>query len=106
MSCPFTKCAKFIVRYQTIQSLVPSSPGWTFPAFVLMGIANIICAVALFQWKKWAFWGVVTITIVGFIISLSTGFSVFHAALGFLSVAILYGVLQIGGENKGWTQLE
>ncbi len=91
---------------EAISGYMPSLPGWTFPAFVLTGIANILCAVALFQWKKWGFWGVVAVSVVTFVINLSIGFSALHAALGFLGVAILYGVLQIGGDKKGWPQLE
>jgi len=30
----------------------PSAPGWAFPMLGVMGIANVVCAVALFQWKK------------------------------------------------------
>jgi hypothetical protein len=41
-----------------------------------------------------------------FALNLAIGVSIPQAIMGLAGIAILYGVLQIGGENKGWAQLE
>jgi hypothetical protein len=40
------------------------------------------------------------------IINLALGLGIFQSAVGLIGIAVLYGVLQIGKENKGWPQLE
>jgi hypothetical protein len=84
----------------------PSAPGWAFPVLAIAGIVNVICAIALFQWKKWGFSGVIATTVVTFVVNLIIRLNVLRALFGFVGIAILYGVLQIGKERKGWTQLE
>ena len=84
----------------------PAAPGWAFPILALCGIVNVVCAIALLGWKKWGFFGFVVTAIVIFAINLMTGLSIARALLGLVSIAILFLVLQIGEEKKGWTQLE
>ena len=31
----------------------PNAPDWAFPVLEVIGIANVVCVVALFKWKKW-----------------------------------------------------
>ena len=81
-------------------------PSW---ALVVMGIGavfNLICAIALFKWKKWAFWGFVVSSIVAFFVNLLIGIGIGQSLLGLVGIALLYGVLHIGKENKGWPQLD
>jgi hypothetical protein len=80
-------------------------PGWVIPVSVIGVVFTVVCAGALFKWKKWGFWGYCAISVVAFIINISFGLGVTSFA-GLVGVAILYGVLNIGGENKGWSQLE
>jgi hypothetical protein len=40
------------------------------------------------------------------VVNLAIGVSLGLALLGFVGVAILYGVLQIGGCESGWNQLD
>lgn len=84
----------------------PSAPIWAFNVLAAMGIVNTVCAVALFQWKKWGFFGFIATSAVTFVINLMVGLSTMKALLGLSGFAVLYGVLQIGKENKGWTHLE
>ena len=81
-------------------------PKWAFPVMIVAGIFNLVCAIALFRWKKWGFWGAVASGVVVFFINLSIGVQPGFALAGLLGVAILYGVLHIGKENKGWSQLD
>ena len=89
-----------------IRQSVPSAPAWAFTALAVAGIVNVVCAIALFQWKKWGFFGFVAMAVLAFAVNLMIGLSIVQALFGFLGVAILYGVLQIGNEDKGWPQLE
>ena len=67
---------------------------------------NIVCLVALYQWKKWGFYGAVASGLLWFVVTLAIGFPIVPAVIGLVGFAVLYGVLQIGGDKKGWTQLE
>jgi hypothetical protein len=71
-----------------------------------IGLINLACAIALFSWKKWGFWGFATTSLVTLFLNLYLGIGIGPSLLGLVGIAILYGVLQIGNENKGWPQLE
>ncbi|MCJ7670307.1 MAG: zinc-ribbon domain-containing protein [Dehalococcoidia bacterium] len=73
--------------------------------FIVLLIFNIICLIALFKWKKWGFWGVVVCIIIGVCLTLYLGLGP-ESFSGLVGLAVLYGVLQVGKENKGWPQLE
>jgi len=73
--------------------------------FVVLLIFNIIWLIALFKWKKWGFWGAVVCVIVGVCLNLYLGLGPVSFS-GLVGLAVLYGVLQIGKENKGWPQLD
>lgn len=89
-----------------VRQYYPTAPSWAFPALTLGGILNIVFLIALFRWKKWGFWGSVAIYPLGFIVNLQVGVDVGQLLVGMSGLAILFGVLHIGKENKGWPQLE
>ena len=73
----------------------------------LLSAANVVFLVMLYQWKKIGFWGFVGTSIVTFIILLSTGSGIGQFLFGLVSIAILYGVLQIKRNNvTAWENLE
>jgi hypothetical protein len=78
----------------------------TFVVLAIISVLNVTCAVALLRWKKWGFYGILGISVVTFIINLSIGINIVSALMGFIGIAILYGVLNMGGENKAWGRLE
>ena len=90
-----------LVRYNS-----PNLPAWSLPTLAVIGLCNVVFFIALFLWKKWAFYAFIASAVVTFIINLSIGENPIASLFGLCGVAILYGVLQIGGVNKGWTQLE
>jgi hypothetical protein len=90
----------------TIQRTVPGIPLWTIIVLGVLAVFNLICAIGLFKWKKWGFWGFIFSSIVTLIVNLTAGLGVGQSLSGLLGVAILYGVLHIGKENKGWPQLD
>ena len=81
-------------------------PGWYIPVMVVMAIINVIGAVLLFKWKKIGFWLFCATTVIGFFINMAAGLGFLPSLQGLIGLPILYGVLNIGGVNKGWPQLE
>ena len=84
--------------------------GISYPIIVLLGImciVNVVSSVLVFQWKKIGFWGFIFTSISGLIINLSIGLGIVTSLLGLVSIAILYGVLQIKKKNvTTWENLE
>jgi len=69
-------------------------------------IANVVFLVALSEWKKWGFLGYVGTNILIMVSGLIKGWHLGRFLLQVLWVLILYALLQIGKEKRGWTQLE
>ena len=79
--------------------------GWVKGLDIGLSLWIAICAGALFLWKKWGFYGFVLAAVIS--IALNVALKQYLYILSpVISVAILYGILQIGGANRGWTQLE
>ena len=73
----------------------------------IIGIANIVFSVMLFQWKKLGFWGFIITSIGALIINLSIGLGIGQSLFGLGGIAILYGVLQIKKDSiTAWENLE
>ena len=85
---------------------MPNAPAWAFPAFIVICIANVVFSIALFQWKKWGFFGFLGTTILSSVVSLRTGVPIFHVAAGAVGFLILCGFLGMGGDKNAWAQLE
>jgi hypothetical protein len=96
----------YLLASSTIKSNLPNAPAWTVPTLTVASLANVVFSVALFQWKKWGFFGFVGTSVLVFVINLKIRQSIGGVLLGVLGVGMLYAVLQIGNEKKGWTQLE
>jgi hypothetical protein len=58
------------------------------------------------MWKKWAFYGFAVTTVLALGVNLSVGLGIGRSLIGLVGIAVLYGVLQIGEQKKGWNQLE
>ncbi len=85
----------------------PGIPPWAFVVLGVFAVFNLICAIALFKWKRWGFWGFIICSVVALIVNLIVGMGITQSLFGgVVSVALLYGVLHIGKENKGWPQLD
>ena len=96
----------YLLGSQVIQKSVPQAPMWAIMVLGVVSAFNVICAIAIFNWKKWGFWGFVLTSLVALYINLTIGLGIGNSLLGLVGVAVLYGVLQIGKENKGWSQLD
>jgi hypothetical protein len=80
--------------------------GWYFPIMIALAVLSIVFVFALFGWKKWGFWGLLGVS------AMKVGLEVWAGGRGFgvlagviISMLILFGVLNLGRENKGWPQL-
>ena len=89
-----------------VASGIQTSRGWLIPVLAALAAVNVACAVAIFLWKKWGFYGFAATSAVAFVVNLALGINFVQALFGLIGLAILYGVLQIGSANKGWPQLD
>jgi hypothetical protein len=96
----------YIVGVGFIKQSLPNAPAWTFPVLAAAATLNVVFAVALLRWKKWGFFGFVATSTLALCVNLTIGVNIAQVILGLAGIAILYGVLHIGNEKKGWTQLE
>lgn len=85
-------------------------PAWFFMILMSLAAFSIIGAAALFAWRKWGFWcflasNVVMLTLNIVFMSSDTISIILQVAAYSLMALILFGVLHIGRENKGWPQL-
>ena len=82
-------------------------PTWAIPVLILLLVFEIICILALFAWKKWGFWGFCAVNVIGLIVDIGLGIDMVWPSIAVLvSIAILFGVLHIGQDDKGWPQLD
>lgn len=96
----------YLAQPDAIRAAVPGAPAWSVYALAGLGVFNLVCVAALFMWKKWAFWGFCVSAALAFIANLSFGIGLGPSLVGLAGPAVLFGVLQIGGDRKGWPQLE
>jgi hypothetical protein len=89
-----------------IARATPGFPIWVAYVIPVLAIANVIFAIGLFKWKMWGFYGFLVTSLITLCLNLYAGVNPLQAVLGLIGIAVLYGVLQIGGDKKGWTQLE
>jgi len=83
----------------------PNRAEWAIPVSFIMQIFSLICVIQIFHWRKWGFWGLCALYLANFILYLK--YDVRPPLIGpILAIVVLYGVLHIGKENKGWTQLK
>ncbi len=99
------EASRQIFLHQELAEMYPQAPEWVFTGLILVALAKVACAVALFLWKKWGFWGFLLFSLAGVLLYFQLGMGL-PSLLLLLPVAILYGLLQLGGENKAWLQLE
>ena len=73
----------------------------------ILGIANLIFAIMLLQWKKWAFWAFIGTSLAAFVLNMTLGLGIGPSLLGLVGIALLYGILQIKANGKtAWENLE
>jgi len=93
-------------RNAPLWTMLTSTQRYLTVANFVVASANVVFSVALFQWKKWGFFGFVGTNVFVMAIALTMAKPIGRVLLPVLWVVILYWLLQIGKEKKGWTQLE
>lgn len=80
--------------------------GWYYPIMIGLAVLSLIFVMALFGWRKWGFWGLIVVNAVKLILEVSVGSGDFMVLAGIVAtMLILFAVLNMGRENKGWPQL-
>lgn len=89
-----------------VKTIPDGMPKSLIMALGIIGVANILFSVLLFQWRKIAFWGFVGTSLCSMLINLSNGLGVGQSLAGLFGVAVLYAVLQIRKDNiSAWENL-
>jgi hypothetical protein len=96
----------YLFGREAIKRSNPNIPDWAFAVLIVVCLFNLACAIALLRWRKWGFWGLIVSAAVTLGVNLAIGLGFLSAVGGLLGVLILYGVLHIGKDNKGWPQLD
>ena len=82
-------------------------PSWAFILLGFMGLANVMFATALLQWKRWGFFGFAITTLAAFFINLQIRISLIQAIFGLIGVLVLDASLQIKRDGvSAWSNLE
>jgi hypothetical protein len=97
----------FLFSLPTVREDFPGVLWRILPVLGGVALFNLGCAIALFKWKKWGFWGFLASSVIPFIFNFFAGFL---AALLFdlIGIAWLFAIFQIGikRKNKYWSQLD
>ena len=81
-------------------------PGWYLPVAIVSTIAVVIFAIALLRWKAWGFWGLVAMQGASALVNIGVDHDYFSIISAVIGVAVLVFLLNIGGNNKAWNNLE
>ncbi len=79
--------------------------GWKL-VFIGLFSLGLIGSLALWRWQRWGFWLYLFCTFIWLAIDLAAGAKAVTILSLIAVVAVLYGALQVGRTNRGWTQLE
>jgi hypothetical protein len=96
----------FLLGGQWIKEGLPELSAWTFRVLAVLAVSNLVFAIALLKWKKWGFWGFAISGFATLVVNIAGGYGIGQSLTGLIGLAVLYGVLHIGKDNKGWPQLE
>ncbi len=92
--------------YNLVHRGMPSFTPLIAGLLVLGGLLHITCIVALFQWRRWGFYGIVIITVLVCVLNIKAGVGTGGSLSGLVGLAVLYGVLNIGGQYSAWRHLK
>lgn len=84
----------------------PGASEWMFLLLAFVGAFNVMCAIALLQWKKWGFYGFCLMAVIACFINISMGLGIVSLIYAPIPVGVLFGMLNMGKEKKAWPRLE
>lgn len=91
-----------LLAAEKFQEQVPAFEAWMATPIAVLAVLNVLLALALFYWRKWAFYAFIVNNLLLFGLNVYAGIGVVEAFTGLAGIAILYGVLQLGGDRSGW----
>lgn len=91
----------YLLWNSAIITAFPNAPSWMFYIYGILCLANVIFAVFLFMWKKWAFFAFCGIAGIAFILNLIIGLGIVASIFGLAGPVILYLILR-----PKWSLLE
>ena len=77
-----------------------------FVLLAFLGTLNVMCAIALLQWKRWGFYGFCGTAVISCFINISLGLGIVSVIGALIAVGALFGMLNIGQERKAWPRLK
>ncbi len=95
-----------IILREEFQRRFPAEISWLIPVMTVIALANVICAVALLNWKLWGFIGMWVIAAGGVALNLYIGASLTDIASWVVGPALATVLLQLGDRKTTWSQLE
>ena len=95
-------CAVIGVTYSGIGNLTTRGS----PVYAVDSLLKIGFLIAIWRWRKWGFWAIVVLDLVGGAYQAFAIRSFIPPIAAVLDIVIMYGVLHIGRERQGWRQLE
>jgi hypothetical protein len=98
--------AIYLLSGDKITAKFPNVPSWLIYTLGVGCLFNIVFIISIFRWKKWAFYACCVVAVIVFFVNVAIGLPVFNAVLGLAGPVVLYGLFQMGGENKGWKHLK
>ena len=91
----------YLAAGSLVQKGLPDAPSWAIPVLGIFCIVNLACAIALWRWKRWGFYGFVVSAIVALVINIIIGLPAHQIIAGPVGVIILYVLVR-----PVWDQLE
>ena len=71
-----------------------------FVLLAFLGALNVMCAIALLQWKRWGFYGFCGTAVISCFINVSLELGIVSFILSLIAVGALFGMLNMGKEKK------
>ncbi len=82
----------YLTQSGAISRGIPNAPAWIVPLFGLGALANVISAIAVWQWRKWGVYTLGAVAILFFIGNVSVVISPLSAVIG-LAGPVILGIL-------------
>jgi hypothetical protein len=90
-----------------LEQQYPNFPGWYLPFITLCAALNVVWAIALLRWQKWAFYAMLltcgAMVVCFFLVERNLGADSISTIAAML---ILFVLLKIGGPRSTWMQLQ
>jgi len=88
------------------QTTFPDALVWTPIARAALGVVYLVGLWAIWRWKKWGFKLVLASALATWALYRTTGIGHLDGFASLVGFLILYGALQVGGDQRGWRQLD